>query len=258
MSVNGLTYKILCAFLVITLSGCAGAKTWLGMNHSAQARPIANPFADYRSGSKDVAQTMILRTKKGDRSVEIELPGDTQRLSDFVLPVSPAFKNSGRGLASTGAADGMDGAQTSDESIDQSYKNRQPSMSDHEIVRKLPQGLVEDEVKRHEIETGLNLTQSEDDVLSESTPSYLASLDHVKQLYRAARFEAALLEVDEMIRMYQTDPKLHEMRGTLLDRLGKRDLALKSWNQALRFDPQNQSLKRFIERKQSRSIAGSP
>jgi tetratricopeptide (TPR) repeat protein len=226
-------------------------RTWLGVNDSERVRPIANPFAEY-STSKDASQTMILRTKKGDRSVELEIPGDPQHLSDFVLPVSPAFKNMDRNPA---AASGD--ANTSIES-DESYKTKTPSFSDREITRSFPQGLAEDENKRREIEQSLNLTQSEDDTLSESTPSYLASVDHIKQLYRAQRYEAGLLTIDELIRVYPTDPKLHEMRGTLLDRLGRRELALRSWNQALRFNPSNLSLKKFIERKQLRSVAGGP
>ena len=88
--------------------------------------------------------------------------------------------------------------------------------------------------------------------------SYLAALDHIKQLYKGARYEAALLEIDELVRAYPTDPKIYEMRGTLLDRLGRGDLAIKSWNQALRFDPGNQSLRRFIERKQQKRSLASP
>jgi hypothetical protein len=236
------------------MSGCSSVRSWFAISHGDSVKPIANPFFDYRSGTKDAAQTMILRTKKGDRSVELELPGDSQRLSDFVLPVSPAFKNSGRNPSSE------DSAQGSEEIVgsDQSYKTRAPSMTDHEIVKEFPQGLAEDEGKRREIEQSLNLTPSEDDVLSQATPSYLAVLDHIKQLYRSARYEAALLEIDETVRLFPTDPKLYEMRGTLLDRLGKRDLALKSWNQALRFNTKNQRLKRFIERKQIHSLAGGP
>ena len=64
--------------------------------------------------------------------------------------------------------------------------------------------------------------------------------------------------MDDVLKLYQTDPKLYEMRGTLLDRLGKADLAFKSWNQALRFDPANQVLRRFVERKQAGRALASP
>lgn len=250
-------FQILSLVLASQFLGCASTRSWFGMNDHERVRPIANPFSNYES-TKDPAQTMILRTKKGDRSVELEIPGDPQHLSDFVLPVSPAFKNQDKNSNSNSAdLSSPDGMVTSPD-LDESYKGKAPSFSDREITRTFSQGSVEDEGQRREIEQALNLTPSDDNPMNDSTPSYLASVDHIKQLYRAQRFEAGLLAVDDLIRVYPTDSKLHEMRGTLLDRLGRRELALRSWNQALRFNPSNASLKRFIERKQLRSVAGGP
>jgi len=228
------------AGILLCLSSCA-----MFGRHDEKVKPIANPFYAYRGGvNGDPSQNIILRTKKGDRSVELELPGDAQSLSDFVLPVSPAFRDTGRSPASEEA------------SIDETYKDRAPGYSDREITQTFPQGLAEDEGKRREIEKGLNLTPSDDSNPTEGSPSYLAATDRIKQLYKSGRFEAALLEIDEIIRQFQTDGRLYEMRGTLLDRLGRRELALKSWKQALRFEPKNQSLRRFIERKELSSTAG--
>lgn len=239
------------ALLVGNSFGCSTVSS-LFTTTEAERKPIASPFADYRSNAKDPAQAMVLRTKKGDRAVEIELPGDAQHMSDFVIPVSPAFKNMDRKIASSGS-----GMEESDLTTENAYKNRTPTLSDREIIRDFPQGSPDDEAQRVDIEQTLDLTQSADDMITESTPSYLASLDHIKQLYKIGRYEGALIEADELLRQFPTDPKLHEMRGTLLERLGKRELALRSWNQALRFNPNNQSLRKFIERKQTaRSVAG--
>jgi Flp pilus assembly protein TadD len=140
---------------------------------------------------------------------------------------------------------------------DEGYRDRAPGISDREITNSLPQGTKDAEGQRRDIENGLGLSP-----LEESAPaadkSYLALLDHVKQLYKTARYEAALLELDEMVRAYPTDSKLYEMRGTLFERTGRVDLALKSWNQSLRLDPENQSLRRFVERKQQKRSVASP
>ena len=136
-------------------------------------------------------------------------------------------------------------------------KNVPPTPADRELIAKLPQGLPEDQNKRHAVEQGLGLVPAEDSIPQQQT-SYLAQLDHVKQLYRSSRYEAALIETDDLLKQYQTDPKLYEMRGTLLDRIGQPDLALKSWSQALRFDPQNQTLRRFVERKEQKRSLASP
>jgi hypothetical protein len=236
----------------ITQASCASLGNALAINSKPPSSRITSPFSDYHSGS-EIAQNMILRTKKGDRTVELEIPGDVQSLSEFVIPLSPAFQGGDRGPASSKNqntdATGM---------VDESYKNRAPSFSDRELRRDRSQGLPVDEQKRHDIEESLSLAPTEDSTPAASS-SYLGGVDHIKQLYRLARFEAALVETDEMVRQYPTDATLYEMRGTLLDRLGKRDLALQAWNQSLRFEPNNIRLRKFIDRKQNARIAsGTP
>ena len=239
------------AFLLLILAsnlsvGCSTVKSALGVSSNSDQQPsIHNPFDQY-SPQQSNNENIILRTKKGDRSVEVELPGGKADMTDFVLPMSPSFKEPGRTPASSGET-----------GIDDRFKDRQPSITDREITHRLSEVPVEDEAKRREIEGGLGVSAAE-----ESTPqadkSYLAAIDQVKQLYRISRYEAALLELDEMLRLYPTDPRLYEMRGTLLDRIGKPDLALKSWNQALRLEPSNPSLKKFVEHKQHKRSVASP
>ncbi len=212
------------------------------------SKPIANPFTSQYANPLDDPKNsnMVLRTKKGDRSIEIELPRVDQGMTDFVIPVSPHFKDGGRSPASVG-----------DDQIDETYKERRAGYTDREIISGMPQGVPEDAERRRSIEDGLGLSPSADSLPDHaSNSSYLAGIDRVKQLYRMGRFEAALLDIDEMVRLYPTDPKLHAMRGTCLERLGKPDLAIKSWQQSLRFDPTNLSLKRFVDRKvQKRGLA---
>ncbi len=228
----------------LSLQGCASVNALTSAPEPERARPIANPFSNYHLSDKgDPSQNMILRTKKGDRSVELEIPASSSNLSDFVLPVSPAFKNK----------DNLEGDETIS---NQNYKSRHASISDHEIIQNFPQIPGQDVAARTEIEKNLHLTASEDSIVPENAQSYLASMDHIKSLFKVARYEAALLESDELLRLYQNDPKIYEMRGTLFDRLDQRDLALKSWNQALRLNPNNAALRRFIEHKQLVSSLG--
>jgi len=257
--------NITAAIVLLGHSGCSTTKDVLAIRSSdADARPIQNPFGDFYENEKnDPNQSMILRTKKGDRSVEIELPRSDQNMTDFVIPVSPSFKDSGRSIASSGGGGNtdntnamqFDSASASGQTDD--FKARPPTPTDREIERTFPQSKPEDEDKRHDIETGLGLVPAQDQTPQQDM-SYLASSDHIKQLYKFGRFEAAVLATDDLIRSYPTDPKLYEMRGTLLDRLGKPDLALKSWNQALRFEPTNAALRKFVERRAQRRSIASP
>lgn len=219
--------------------GCANGKRGSGGggagSQSDMAR-IENPFGDFHLDTEAQKQNIVLRTKKGDRAVEVEFPGGHRTLTEFVVPMSPEFA--------------MDGARApaSQNGIDNTYVETKPTVADREITEGFPQGSPDQEWKRREIESELGLMKSEDNA-PRGDASYLASIDKIKQLYKTGRFEGGLIEVDQLIRLYPTDPKLHEMRGTMLDRLGYIDLAIKSWQQALEFNPNNLSLKKFIERK---------
>lgn len=242
------------AWTVLALSGCATMRQIFAVDPTGgKPKPISRPFDDYYGADKEPQQNIVLRTKKGDRSVEVELPGSQAAMSDFQLPMSPAFRDGGaaggRGPASVGSPEDVVGSSEADIPYEENRKLRAPSSVDHEITKTFPQGLPEDEVRRRELEQSLSLVPEEDGI-PRGESSYLAGLDQVKSLYKRGRYEAALLGVEDMIRQYQTDPRLYEMKGTLLERLGQLDLALKSWKQALRFKPKDEPLRRFIDRKE--------
>jgi tetratricopeptide (TPR) repeat protein len=238
------TMKMAGALALASLScvACSSVRGIFAADASKDAaKPISNPFGDYEPTlANDPTDTMIFRSKNGNKAVEVEIPRANQGVTDFVIP-APQSQGASRSLASD------DGASIAPDSTPaDAYATQAPTATDRELTHDFSKVPFEDEEKRSEIEKGLGLVTA-DEMTPERQRSYLASMDHIKQLYRAGRFEAGLIEIDSMLRDFPTDPKLHEMRGTLLDRLGHRDLALKSWEQAFRFDPQNQTLRRFIE-----------
>jgi Flp pilus assembly protein TadD len=107
---------------------------------------------------------------------------------------------------------------------------------------------------RREVETELGVAPTEED-LARSDKSYLGAVDRIKLLFREGRFEASLLEAEELLKVYPMDSRLHEMRGTLLDRLGYADLARQSWRQSLKLKPGNEALRRFLENRGERAPA---
>ncbi len=204
-----------------------------------RSKPISNPFGTlYPQPTFENSAPVVVRSKKGDRAVEVEIPARDSEVSEWVVPVSPQVR-------APASAEGDRGAQAVD------YGSRRPSSVDREIQRQMPQSPAEDIAARRDLESDLGLQAVEED-LPRGDRSYLGSLDRIKNLFRERRHEAALLEVEEMMREHPTDPKLHAMRGTLLDRLGYADLARQSWNQALKFEPSNEPLRRFLERKGER------
>jgi tetratricopeptide (TPR) repeat protein len=193
--------------------------------------PIENPFTEYHP-KRFTENAMIVRTRNGERSLEIELPNNSSLQGQIHVPI--------HGRSTPGESESVEGVP--------SWKDRKPVATDREILSELPQTAPELLQSRQGIERTLGLTG--EDLSHQENTSYLARLDHVKQLYKKSRFEAAILEIDEMISFYPYDPKLHRMRGTLLDRMGKSDLALRSWKQALELKPEDQGLSTFIQRRE--------
>ena len=231
----------LCASL--SLQGCSTLKSIFGMNKKTEdSKPIDDPFGNYSSEFGSPQENIVFRTKKGDRAVEVEIPEYNKNMTDLVMPVTPAFQDKGTSYSSN--------------EPDSRYKERRPTSVDREIASVLPQTSPDEEWKRSEVETGLGLIPTEN-ITPKADTSYLGSIDYIKQLYKSSRFEAALIEVDQAIREYPTDARLYEMRGTLLERMGFSDLAMKSWQQALEYNPNNQSLKRFMEKKITKTEKGN-
>jgi tetratricopeptide (TPR) repeat protein len=205
------------------------------LDDKEEIKPIRNPFAGHDYRTLKNTDHYVLRSQNDDHLFEIQLPHRQDGISGFSLPMDS--NSTRRGPASS---------RTST-----SYKGNKPTLSDHEIVSHFPKTAPANILRREQLEQELGMMESMEQT-HQGEGSYLAQIDEVKQLFRAARFEAALIELDQMMRLYPTDPNIYEMRGTLLDRLGYRDLALQSWKQSLRLNPENRSLEKFIERRKSR------
>ncbi len=214
------------------LQGCATS------SETSNVSLIENPFGAGRTAwhsetSKE--ESLTLRSRSGDQTFEVQIP---ERLdSDMVIPLAVSAYSS-------------DQITKNSQGLDRTYLERKPLTSDREIVSSFQSNRSPAaESKMKEIESGLGLQQSDEPLNMDQ--SYLAKLDWVKQLFKSSRFEAALLELDALLRDYPTSARLFEMRGTIFDRMGYGDLAIRSWKQALELDPNRVTLKKFLERKES-------
>jgi len=256
---TGVYFAAIAIAFAIALSGCSTFKSVLGSDTSSEEpAPIENPFqASSTNGDGDSespgnigapyastanSRNMVLRTRRGNRAVEVELPESSDSLSELAIPVNPLLPTETENYATA--------------PLENDLSDRRPSASDREIISTLPEAPSDVTSQRQNIEEQLRLIPSQDKPAHDR--SYLAAMDKVKTLYRHGRFEAALLETDELLRDYPTDPRVYEMRGTLFDRIRRPELALKNWRQALRLEPQNESLRRFIEKKEASRGLASP
>ncbi len=234
------TKKIILALKLFGLYalGATACSSILSSSDDGQAgAPIDNPFGNFYEESNKSNQGVILRSRKGAQTVEVELPKEGHDRTNFVIPMTAgSFQPPANQTASA-----------------QNYSHYRSGLSDREIAGTFPKGSPEQVQKRSEMERDLGLIPSQNDSPT-NDQSYLGSIDQVKILYRQGRYEAGLIEIDQILRRYPTDPRLHEMRGTLLDRMGQKELARQAWNQSLELEPNNEGLKRFLTRR----IASKP
>jgi len=239
-----LLYLFLTLSFLCFLPSCASTRSFFALSDTNRTSgAIHSPFAATQSsGAGAPSGGVILRTRKGDRSVEVEIPRDEiQGLTDLTIPLSPAFRE--------GAADGT--GDTTAATLPP------PSQTDRAIARAFPAASGAGESRMRETEQSLGLRPTED-ATPESEVSYLASMDQLKDLYKRGRYETALLKSDQLVQQFPTDPKIYEMRGTLLDHVGQGALAVQAWQQALRLNPRNESLRQFVDRRMQKRSLASP
>ena len=241
--ISKLTFLFL---LLFTFSSCVSAPWSRRTASTDDEAPIENPFGNFAKNNSVDQSNITYKTQRGDQAIEVHLPQDQN--SEVSVPMNPKIN---RRPSMAGEYIESD----TDHGIDHGYLNAKPTSADHEIVSTFnhTDDLV-NENKRREIETSLGL-QPSDEALN-MDESYLAKIDLIKQLFRGGRHEAALIEIDHLVKLYPTNSRLYQMRGTLLDKLGYSSLAIKSWKQALEFEPRNLSLKKIIDKRESqRGIA---
>lgn len=199
--------------------------------NNSYSTTISNPFIDQTKKN----EMTTVRSRTGNQFTEIELPKNEGVIDTYTFPHSAG-----------------------DEIADTNESEKQnPSMSDYEILAKGRSTNREQEMEKREIENTLGVKTLENEIPTQRK-SFLSQMDGIKQLYKTGRFESALLKVDQLLLDAPTLPILYQMRGTLLEKIGYSDLALQSWKQALRLEPQNERLKKLIERRERNFINRMP
>jgi hypothetical protein len=78
--------------------------------------------------------------------------------------------------------------------------------------------------------------------------SYLLTLAKVKDLYRTRNYEIALVELVSLEREYPNDERIMSMKGSLYEKVGRRQLARESWEAVLAINPYNLQVAEALQR----------
>jgi hypothetical protein len=78
--------------------------------------------------------------------------------------------------------------------------------------------------------------------------SYLLTLAKVKELYRTRNYEVALVELVALEGQYPNDERILAMKGTLYEKVGRKQLAREAWEAALAINPYNLQVAEALQR----------
>jgi len=78
--------------------------------------------------------------------------------------------------------------------------------------------------------------------------SYLLTLAKVKELYKTRNYEVALVELTSLERDYPNDERILSMKGSLYEKLGKKQLARDTWQTVLSINPYNLQVVEALQR----------
>jgi hypothetical protein len=78
--------------------------------------------------------------------------------------------------------------------------------------------------------------------------SYLLTLAKVKELYKTRNYEVALVELVSLEKDYPNDERILSMKGSLYEKLGKKQLARDTWQTVLSINPYNLQVVEALQR----------
>lgn len=88
--------------------------------------------------------------------------------------------------------------------------------------------------------------------------SYFMGIENVKKLYRAGRYEMAIIYLKELAQDYPDDPKIMSMMGTLYLKLDQEDLAREYWERVLQIEPDNRTVIEALKQLNQRRSRPTP
>lgn len=104
---------------------------------------------------------------------------------------------------------------------------------------------------------GVDPWAGKEDKPAPSRRSYFLGLEKVKQLYRAGKYELAIVFLKKLEQDYPNDVQIMSMMGTLWLKMGQEELAREYWEKVLAIEPQNRPVIEALKRLNARQGQGS-
>lgn len=220
-----------------TVAGCANS----GVPADVRVPPELLRGSPYTSGGEPARSRYVVRMTDGQRDWEIQLPEIATAYEVKVpltgAPASPLAVD----MAGMTAADREIAAQN--EASRRAPDEGNEGGEDTDSKKEAGGG-----ARRGATPPAPSATKHGTQAPGAGKPSYLLTLERVKELYRTRHYELGLVELVELERQYPDDEHILSMKGSLYERLGNKGLAREAWQQVLRLNPYNLAVLEALQR----------
>ncbi len=214
--------------LFLLVAACASSSPRRSSGEEFAEGSIEYPFAEetVRIGKNQNKEPFSIKTGQGQ--YQVDLPGAADDY-DVNLPLQ-AMPQASPAPAET--------AKT------------KPNMTDREFEANMPKLAEPDD--RYLMESALGLGENGG---PGQAPSYTLMIDKINDLFRLRKYELALVEINQLLGFYPTDPRLYKMKGTILVKTRNFKMAELAWTRAAEFAPLDASLKSALAKLRERNLS---
>lgn len=249
---------LLCA---VSVTGCSTGGSSSGKEKVIVVPSSAATAPPYRGDGSPSDRRYVVRMSDGERDWEVEFP-ETANGYQLRIPLHDNKKDLDvQGQPLTRA----------DKELLESRRRQNVGM-EREGIYADGQNLADDERRNQvgglrpgaEIDDpdagsgGIDPWAGSEDRPAPTRRSYFLGIEEVQKLYRAGRYEMAIVFLKELDEDYPEDPKIMAMMGTLYLKLNQEELAREYWERVLQVDPANQAVIDALKQLNQRGISPAP
>ena len=225
---------------IVCISACGSNLT---LNVEGRQRTIVVPThavvqPERQSNGTPPPKRYVVRMSDGNLDWEVELP-EVATGYEIRIP----FKGQRPGGAGQLEYENNTPLTAADKALIKSLRRENPDMESEGIFDGSGNGLDEVSKKRQKIKRGNSSTKKDGKAQqSKSRQSYLMGLEKARQLFKARKYELAMIALKSLDQDYPNDVTIKSMLGTLWLQLNQPVLAREAWEAALKINPNNRAV----------------
>lgn len=235
--------------IALTLLVGVGCGSNLTLNVEGRQRTIVVPThaviqPDRQKDGSVPPRRYVVRMSDGNLDWEMELP-EVATGYEIRIP----FKGSAPAGAGRLEYENSAPLTAADKELIKSLRRENPDMESEGVFTESGQP-IDEASKAKAKRSGVKKNQSKK-TQSRSRQSYLVGLEKARQLFKARKYELAMIALKSLDQDYPNDLTIKSMLGTLWLQLNQPVLARESWEAALKINPNNRTVIQALKQLQS-------